>query len=450
MGRANKYSKYLLLIFLMCVLLLLARNLIITGSITGSTAGSGVTVTVGVLDANSTVCPESLKWSCSEIQARMKNRFQSGTDFASNFFDDINIEILLGDEKDIDSMISNFKEAGVKAMFDPSLVSIPEEMKGSGIPLFHMAIGISPFSSHNESVFSLQDNFFFPMIVIADSLRKNNVSNVGLIYVKSALEAGEENFDYSDKILNMVFENIVGNVMFNITHEIGTTNITQTINIINSERPEAIVFGGFGTYYSEFSDLLFEISEEEYAKNLTIYSLKLGSRLYVYDFPMYLENFKSVYTVEIDPLPENFWRVIFHHTPTPKDPIRVNTNDIESIHLDSGENEKIGLPTTLNSAFTKVVHYPFTTEGYIFAEILRDSFKICDGKTECMKEMIHNKTFSTAIGKIKFRKNGYVIRPYFVTKVDINKRGGIKVKRYTLGDMENIISKYNLTAQFLK
>ena len=427
------YIKYTIVFLIILISIVISRNLIITGDI----AGVQTIYRIGILNAS------------NEHLFPINDKVGYGINLASSpsFFESFSIETIVRDNSNFNSSFENFRNSDVKAVFVVDGYDILKilEMKNNEMLIFSPSWVFS-FSELEDSVFFLIDHLLMSALVMADSMHNYGVKKTGVVYVKSPLKVNNsDSWDYSDEIFNSIFNKIVGEISFITTYYVeNKSNSTEILNLINSTGPEAIAFLGHGTTYEEFSELLSEIKSNTMG-DMKIFSIGYGSKMRVYDFS---ETFHDVFIIEIDYLPEKFWRGMLQDPFDSPTSVRHFENP-ENIHLDLGD--EIFLPENFGSiGFYQSTgkSYPFTVEGYIFVEIFKSLLYICGDDINCIKGKIHENTFDTVIGKLKFRKNGVVIRPYLLNKINKNVRGSTTLKRYTLNDIENIISNYNL--DFLK
>lgn len=401
--------------------------------ITGNIAGVQTIYKMGVMK------------SVNENSFFRNDNVEYGVNLASSplLFESFRIETIVKNNSNLNSSFEDFRNSDVNAVFvvDEHDMFKILEMKNNEMLIFSPSWVFS-FSELEDSVFFLVDHLLMPVLVMADSMHNYGVKKTGLVYVKSPLKVNNsDSWDYSDEIFNSIFENIIGEISFKTTYYVeNKSNSTEILNLINSTGPEAIAFLGHGTTYEEFSELLSEIKSNTIG-DMKIFSIGYGSKMRVYDFS---ETFHDVFIIEIDYLPEKFWRGILQN-PFDNPTSVIHFENPENIHLDLGN--EIFLPENFGSiGFQRSTgkSYPFTVEGYIFVEIFKSLLYICGDDINCIKGKIHENTFDTVIGKLKFRKNGIVIRPYLLNKINKNVRGSTTLKRYTLNDIENIISNYNL------
>lgn len=422
-----EYVKYTLVFLIILISIVISRNLIVTGNITGEQT----IYKMGILKVT------------DKIFLERNDRIEYGTNLAlsPSLFESFRIENIIRDNSNFNSSFEDFRNSDAKAIFAVNVRDAFKvfEMGNYEMLIFSLSSSFS-FSEPRDSLFFLRDFFLIPVLIMADSMRDYEVKKLGIVYVKSPIKRSDI-FDYSDEIYNSIFNKIVGEIVFTSTFYVeNKSNPAEIINLINSTEPEAIAFLGYGTFYEEFSELLSEIKSNT-TGDMKIYSIGWGSKDRVYDFS---ETFHDVFIIETDYFPEKFWRGILQN-PTGYQGGVTHLENPENIHLDLGNEiilpEGFGdidfYPRTGRS-------YPYTVEGYIFVEILKNLIEICGDDITCMKEKIHENKFDTVIGKVKFRKNGVVIRPYLLKKINKDLEGFITLKRYTLNDIEKIISDYNL------
>lgn len=436
------YKTYIGIFLIIFISLVISRNLIVTGTITGEQP----VIKIGLLKADDTNCLPSLRINCSQVFPLINDRVEYGIKLAAptSFFDNYRLELISDNDSDIDSSIRYFSDSDAKAIFIMNAFRKPE-VKGNEMLTFYTS-SVFSFSNPEDNVFAFQDRFLIPILIIADAMHNDGIDKIGVVYVKSPFELGDiSNFDYSDEISNSVFNKTIGGIAFTSTYYTeNRSNITEIINLINSTRPEAIAFLGYGTYYSEFSELLSEISNMEDIENLKIFSTGWGTKgRRSFDSPETFK-FQDVFTVEIDSLPEALWRYFLQNTTSTLNFVKFENPD--DIHLDILGNEIIssGDFGSIDFYESSGRSYPYTVEGYIFVEIFKSLLDMCGDDMNCIKASIHENTFDTAIGKVKFGENGVIIRPYLLRKIDESFEGRMILKRYTLSDIEDIINNYNL------
>lgn len=441
------YRKYIGVFLIILLAIVVSRNLIITGNI----MGEQTIIKIGLLNADSTYCPLEYQIDCALVYSKLNDDTWHGISLASfSFSDRFHIETIFNNDSDLNSSINHFIDSDVKAIYIVDMLKVLE-ISNSEILISYPGNMFS-FSEPDGYMFALQDQFLIPMLIMADVMNNYGVNKTGIVYVKSPLKLDNNAFDYSNEFSNHIFNRAVDEIAFNTTYYTeNRSNITEIINLINSTKPEAIAFLGYGTYYNEFSELLSELSNIEYIKNVNMFSIGMGSRKSMpYNISDFFENFKDFFIVKNDYIPEKIWRR-WKESPAQDLVLTSRTTAIhienkEDIHLDMVEDEMFLSENYVTPYISRnqQVSYPYTVEGYAFIEIFRDLLGMCGDDTNCIKENIYGNAFYTILGKVRFRKNGSIIRPYLLKRVDESLVGITIVKRYTLSDIENMFNIYNL------
>jgi len=380
------YIKYILVFLIILISIVISRNLIFTGNI----AGVQTIYKIGILK------------STNETNFLKNDDMEYGINLAlsPSLFESFRIENIVKNNSNFNSSFEDFKNSDVKAVFIVDGYDIFKvlEMGNSEMMIFSPSWVFS-FYEPGDSVFFLIDDFLMPALVMADSMRNYGVKKTGIVYVKSPFKLNNsDSWDYSDEILKSIFNKTVGEIAFSTTYYVeNKSNSTEILNLIDSTEPGAIAFLGYGTFYEEFSELLSEIKGST-TRDIKIYSIGLGSKHRVYDFS---ETFYDVFIIETDYLTERFWRNILQN-PIDKSVDVTHFENPENIHLDLGDEI---LPENFGSIYFYQItgkSYPFTIEGYIFAEISKSLVDICGDDINCIKLNIYENTFDTVIGKVKF------------------------------------------------
>lgn len=452
MGKAA-FGKYLLIFLMIAVFLVISRNVIITGNITGEQT----VFNLGVLQADP-INYNDTKYAA--VVPLINERIQYGVGMATSpsLFQNLKMNPVLGDDSNFESTLKEMKTSDTNIIFMGSstkLMNLTENETGGTIIV--SPDGLLSFYDMGIPVFFLRDHFLTPAIVMADSMLDYNITKVGIIYVNTPIFKEK---DFSGPEYSSIFSKVVGEISFIETYytENGS-GADRILNLINSTGTEAIAFLGYGTFTDDFSLLLAKIkNDSKYDSDVKLFSIGWGSSERVFDFS---EQFQDLLIVETDYLPEKLWERILetpyflksedgtynstepiHHVENPKE---INLDLVKDVPNDfkarPGFLEKEG----------ESHPYPFTIEAYIFVEIFRSLVEKCgNNNLECMKTSLLDDVFETAVGRTRFRNDGVIMRPYLLKKIpgkeEIQKdmRGFITLKRYVLSDIDNTISSYGL------
>lgn len=383
----NKNQKLISIAIIILVVLILSQLNLIYLVITGRIIATQEMVRVGLLSS------EEIPHSAG---LRITYSFE-------NFLDKSRFELMVRDNKDLNSSMNDFINSDVKIIFvvdSEDLFKIYEMANKNKIILFSISAKLSLYDL-GEHTFFLRDSFFTPTLILADAANSIGIKRVGIVYMKSS-EA--ENDDSSD-VFNLTFTRMSGNILFKSNFYVeNKSNTTEILNLIRFTNPEALAFLGYGTKYKEFIDLVTEINN--YNNTIKIFSLGYGTMHWSDEVPNAL-------------------------------------NDVIFVEHEYDPETAIAIPFAA---------YPYYIETHIFIEILEDIVNLCGNNTGCMQERLHENVFSTVVGDVKFRKKGSIIRPYLLyeatqtgmTYYEMIQGTGSSIKKYTLSDIEEIINNYNL------
>lgn len=383
MIKIDRKKRVILIVIFGIMALISLRNLIITGNITGVQK----TVKIGFLK--------------SSFYSFASNRTLNGLSIASSppFLGKYRFEISIRNDTDLNSSVNYFVNRGIKILFAISekkkIIEIMNMTEKKKILMFSPS-GRFSFIKRSNYTFFLRDFFLTPNILLAyAAINEFNIKNAGIIYMMEP----EADYDGSTNVFAKAFSSMGGSILFKTTYYVeNKSNETEILNLVNSTKPEAVVFLGHGTTYEDFFELMPKVRSVN--ETMKIFSFGLGSKG---DYMGYTE------------VPSILNGIIF----------------VEHVYYEP--KTPIGVP---------IRNYPFLVGAYSSMEILKGLLDICGDDTTCLQEKLHNETFDTVIGKVKFRENGVIIRPYLLYEIKEGK--GVSLKEYTLDDIEKIANDYGL------
>lgn len=423
-------NKKLLVPLVLIPVMLLFLWFDLTLNITGLIAGEQETIRIGLLLSENN--PYYLPINDNSVDGIM----QSLSDHSS-IYDRFRFELITRYDGDLNSSINDFIDSGanvIKVISSGKVFEILNMTDENKILLFSQSGGF-PFLDTGNYTFFLRDRFITPTLVLADYVNYLNIERVGVIYMKTPFKwiNNETLKDDTTDMFSLTHTGMGGEVLFESTYYVeNKSNETEILSLIESTEPEAVVFLGWGTKYREILDLILKI--RDYNNTIKIFSLEWPSDFFTvgnettnygfpvptnYGLPYYLEN---VVTVKEDYLPEKL----------------LGENGREyPLHVKSPN------PSLFVHPFVSArINYPHYIEGYIYIQLLKNLVETCGDDTDCMQERLHEDTFDTDLGKVKFTKNGVIIRPKIITQVFGGKV--FEIKRYTTEDIINIAKDYNL------
>ena len=416
-----------ILIISILILFVSATNIILTGNILGVRE----TINVGFLGSHDNMAASYRSdQALYGIQMALENSNFWGGEFIIN--------IIKNENEDLMTNLNYFKEKNVKAIFvaDISdLFSISEFANNNRFPVFYAYLQprLENSSELGKYMFALSDYFSFPAILLADAANNLGLKNIGVVYMKDKFDLNDD----TREIFSQSFKKISGeNISFDAIYYLDNkTGADEIINLISSTNSEAIVLLGHGACNDDNNNLLSKIKE----KNPDLKILSLGKYKYMRGF------FDDVLLVGKDYLPEIHWKGMLSENFLYA---AVRFENANSIHIE----ENIKDNDALKYLYRQNKSYPFIVEGYIFVEIMKNLISLCSDDTECMRRVIHENTFDTCLGKVRFTENGIIMRPYLLKRIKNEKEeksfivqeNTVIIKRYNLADLERIKNDYGL------